>query len=83
MALCEHLGLRPVMVCRMLPWAWVHTDVNSVGGFGLLLKYQLYHWTHADLARRVREQLGLPVDSPERLYDGTMQRFLRWHIQNV
>jgi len=77
--ICQRLGVRPLMVCRMLPWDWVHKDITSAGGFALLLKWQLYDWARADLARRVREELGLPVDTPGRLHDGTMQRFVDWH----
>jgi hypothetical protein len=44
-----------------------------------ILKYQLYPWAHRDLARRVRAELGLPVDAPRALEEGTMMRFLRWH----
>lgn len=77
--MCQYLGILPVMVCRMLPWSWVHDHVTSADGFALLLKWQLYDWARADLAKRVREELGLPVDTPGRLFDGTMQRFLDWH----
>lgn len=80
--LCEHLGIRPVFVARMLPKSWIY-EVKNAGGFVLVLRWQLYPWTHRDLARAVHEQLGLPVDSPRALQDGTMQRFLRWHEKNV
>lgn len=33
----------------------------------LVLKWQLYPWTHRELARRVQTELGLPVDSPRAL----------------
>lgn len=80
--LCRHLGIRPVFAARMLPKTWVNEMVNA-GGFALIMKYQLYPWTHRELARRVREQLGLPVDSPRALQEGTMQRFVSWHERNV
>lgn len=75
---CRSLGLRPVLVCRMLPKSWIWEVINE-GGFALILKWQLYYWTHGDLARRVRRELGLPVDAPKKLHDRTMHRFLRWH----
>lgn len=80
--LCRHLGIRPVFAARMLPKTWVNEVVNA-GGFALIMKYQLYPWAHRELARRVREQLGLPVDSPRALQEGTMQRFVSWHERNV
>lgn len=46
-------------------------------------KYQLYPWTHRALAKRVKDDLGLPVDAPRFLYEGTMNRFLKWHRKNV
>lgn len=78
--LCRDLGLRPIFAARMLPKSWVK-EINDAGGFALVLKYQLYPWTHRDLAKRVREALELPVDAPRCLADGTMERFLRWHSQ--
>jgi hypothetical protein len=76
--LCEHLGLRPVVAARMLPKTWIE-ELRSNGGFGLVLRYQLYPLAHADLAQRVRHQMGLPVDSPRSLATGTMARFVAWH----
>ncbi len=80
--LSRHLGCRPVFVVRMAPKSWVY-EVARQGGFVLMLKYQLYPWTHAELAKRVATELGLPVDTPRSLADGTMQRFLRYHRKNV
>lgn len=80
--LCRELGLRPVFVARMLPKTWVN-EINTADGFALILKYQLYPWAHGDLARRVREELGLPVDSPRALAEGTIDRFIRWHRRHV
>lgn len=80
--LCERLGIKPVFVCRMLPRSWIY-DLNKSGGFALILKYQLYPWTHRELARRVQEALTLPVDAPRYLAEGTMNRFLKWHGKNV
>ena len=79
--LCQHLGLRPLFVARMLPRSWIH-EVNLAGGFALVLKYQLYPWAHRDLAKRVRTELLLPVDSPRALEQGTTERFLRWHREH-
>jgi hypothetical protein len=80
--LCEWLGIKPVFVCRMLPRSWIY-DLNKSGGFALILKYQLYPWTHRELARRVSDVLSLPVDAPRYLAEGTMNRFLKWHSKNL
>ena len=75
--LCEHLGLVPVFAVRMLPRTWT-TELINRGGYAMIMKYQLYPWTHAQLAKRVADELGLPVDAPKWLADGTMERFMNW-----
>jgi len=74
----RYLGVRPVIAARMLPKTWIN-DLIVAGGFALVFKYQLYPWSHRELARTVSRELGLPVDSPRSLSDGTIGRFLRWH----
>jgi hypothetical protein len=74
--LCRALGLRAVFAARMLPKTWAN-EVIGAGGFAPILKYQLYPWSHRELAKKVRAELGLPVDTPRSLYDGTRERFLR------
>lgn len=49
----------------------------------MILKYQLYPWTHLELARRVARELGIPVDAPKALAEGTMNRFETWHRRNL
>lgn len=80
--LCRHIGVTPLFAVRMLPKTWIN-EINQAGGFALILKYQLYPWAHRDLAKRVREEFGLPVDSPRRLQVGTMQRFVGWHERQL
>jgi len=76
--MCRYLRVRPVFVARMLPKSWIK-DIVDAGGFALILKYQLYPWTHRELAKTVKNGLGLPVDAPRALEEGTMMRFVRWH----
>lgn len=76
--MCASLDVRPVFAARMLPKSWMYELIRS-GGYGMILGYQLYPWTQRELARRISEELGLPIDSPRRLQDGTMQKFLNWH----
>lgn len=76
--ICRYLGVRPLFVARMLPKPWIKEIVDS-GGFALIMKYQLYPWTHKDLAKRVSAAFGLPVDAPRALADGTIERFVKWH----
>jgi hypothetical protein len=74
--LCRFLGIRPIFAARMLPKTWMNELITG-GGYGLIMKYQLYPWTHRELAKRVASELGLPVDAPRDLSDGTMHRFLK------
>ena len=76
--LCKHLGIRPVFVVRMMPKSWMF-ELYNVGDFGLIFKYQLYPYSHRELAIRVANELGLPLDSPRAIEEGTMARFLRFH----
>jgi len=50
--LCEYLGLRPVFAVRMIPRTWIQ-ELHARGGFGLIMEYQLYPYTHRELAKRV------------------------------
>jgi hypothetical protein len=81
-AMCEHLGITPVFVCRMLPKSYINL-LNEHGGFALIMKYQLYPTYMRDLATAIREQLGLPVDTPRHLQANTMRRFEVWHEKRV
>jgi hypothetical protein len=58
-------------------------ELITAGGFGLIMKYQLYPWSHKVLARRVATELGLPVDAARALNDSTMNRFMAWHRKNL
>lgn len=80
--LCQRLDIRPVFVVRAMPRTWIY-ELNSARGFGLIFRYQLYHWTHKELAKRVSEELGLPVDAPRKLHNRTMARFLDWHERQI
>lgn len=80
--MAEALGLRPVFVVRMLPVVWAKALISD-GGYAMVLEWQLYPRAQADLARTVREELGLLVDSPRALYQGTMDKFNRWHTRSM
>jgi hypothetical protein len=71
-----------VFAVRMLPKSWTKQVIDA-NGFALVLKYQLYPWSHRSLAQRVREELGLPVDTPRAPAEGTMDRFMNWHDAQV
>ena len=80
--ICLALGIRPVFAARMLPKVWIN-EVIKVGGFALIMKYQMYPKGRRDLVARMRDELGLPVDTPSALLDGTMKRFVDWHKKKL
>jgi hypothetical protein len=57
----------------MMPRTWIYQVVES-GGFVLVLRFQLYPLAHKELARRVRQALGLPVDAPRGGDHATVRR---------
>jgi hypothetical protein len=75
--MCRVLELRPLFVMRMAAKSYVFKIVEA-GGYALLFGTQLYPFGHEELMERVKA-LGLPVDSPRRISDGMIKRFLIWH----
>lgn len=80
--MCQHLGLVPLFIARMMPRTYIE-EVRKAGGFSLIMKYQFYPISNCELAYRVKNELHLPVDCPTRLQDSTLKRFLKWHIEKV
>lgn len=81
--MCRHLRLRPLFIARWLPKAWVWEVSRDWGGFCLLFKYQLYPFGSDRFAKEIRDVLGLPVDCPKKIQEGTIKRFLNWHVRNL
>ena len=53
--------------------------VRKRGGFTLILDYQLYPFGFHTRAKKIQDELDLPVDCPRSLSDQTTKRFLDWH----
>lgn len=80
--ICHTLNIIPIFVYRMLPKNWID-ELADYGGFSLIMKYQFYPYYLKEIAKKIRDELGLPVDSPKKIEDGTMRRVLNWHNKNV
>jgi hypothetical protein len=80
--MCRYLGLRPLFIVRMAAKSYIN-EVRLEGGFTLVFKFQLYPFGQKPFADTVREALRLPVDSPARIADGTVLRFLNWHLKTL
>ncbi len=76
--ICDFLRIRPLFVARMMPKSYIH-ELHKRGGFALLMGRQFYPFGSGQFAAEVREKLNLPVDTPTRLADGTLQRLLNYH----
>lgn len=74
--ICLHLGVRPVFAVRALPATWIGL-LAKIGGYAMIMGYQFYPWTHKALATEIRKELLLPVDTPRKIEQGTMERFER------
>jgi len=79
--MCKFLSLRPLFIMRMAPTNYIEL-VRTAGGFTLVFEWQLYPYGQEQLAYRVKERLGLKVDCPQGIADGTMQRLLNWHLKH-
>jgi hypothetical protein len=80
--MCGVLGVRPLFIMRMTAKSYFE-EIRRAGGFTLLFGWQLYPFGQDELAKRVRAELQLPVDSPRAIADGTVKRFLDWHLRRV
>lgn len=80
--MCKYLGLRPLFIVRMAPKNYIN-GVWENGGYTLVFKHQLYPHGQESFASTVRECLQLPVDCPQRIADGTVNRFLTWHLKSL
>jgi len=82
LAMCGHLGIRPMFITRMMPKSYNY-EVYKAGGFSLILENQHYPLMADDLAKRVREHLQLPVLSISQLPDTALYRFEEWHAKQL
>lgn len=80
--ICKELDVLPLFVNRMMPSTWME-ELRENNGIWMIMGYQLYPIAHKTLADKVKKELELPVDAPMRLYDGTMERLMKQHMQKV
>jgi hypothetical protein len=80
--MCKQLGLRPLFIVRMAAKSYIN-EVRLENGFTLVFKFQLYPFGQKLFADTVRGALRMPVDCPTRIADGTVQRFLKWHLKTL
>jgi len=78
--MCKFLDLTPVFIARMMPKDWIY-EVQSPKwrGFCLIFKWWLFPLAQEPFVKTLRQTLGLPIDSPAEIQDGTIERLLKWH----
>jgi hypothetical protein len=82
LTMCRTLGLKPLFIVRMAPKSYIN-ETRLLGGYTLVFKFQLYPYGHKNFADDVKKRLGIPADSPSRISDSTIQRFLTWHLKQL
>jgi hypothetical protein len=75
--MCHFFGV-PLFIMRASPKSY-NWRVIEQGGFVMLYDFQFFPWGHDELVKEIRDTLGLPVDCPMAVEDGTIQRFVKWH----
>jgi hypothetical protein len=80
--MCKDLGLRPLFIMRFAPKSY-NDMIIKAGGYAMIFEWQLYPPGLEALVRDLRQQLGLKVDCPKSLAEGTIQRFLTWHLKQL
>ena len=78
MKMCAELGIVPLFIVRMIPKSYFNYVFEN-GGITLITGYQLYPHGQHRFAEEVKAVLGLPVDCPPAIYEGTLQRLLKAH----
>ena len=76
--MCEHLKVKPLFIMRWSPKTYNKMIVDK-GGFVLIFGSQIYELSQEKLVKRLKEELGLPVDCPKAIPGGILERFVKWH----
>jgi len=80
--MCKELGIRPLFILRFAPKNYIDMIIKA-GGYAMIFEWQLYPPGFAGLAKELKETLRLKVDTPRRISDGTIQKFLLWHRKQM
>jgi hypothetical protein len=76
--MCEHLKLKPLFIMRYSPKTYNKMIIDK-GGFALIFESQIYELSQVKLVKRLKKELGLPVDCPKAIPEGIIKRFVNWH----
>lgn len=76
--MCEFLGVKPLFIWRFAPKSYMY-EIIKRGGYGMIFKAHIFAPMDVALVRAIREVLGLECDSPSRIPDSILERFVKWH----
>ena len=80
--MCAHLGVRPLFIMRASPKTYNKMIIDQ-GGYTLIFVAHLYAFGMGEMVKMVRDELGLEADSPRAIPAGIIDRFMKWHLNNV
>lgn len=80
--MCKYLKLRPLFIMRYSPKTYNKMIIDQ-GGFALIYESQIYELSQENLVKKIKENLGLPVDCPKSIPDGIIKRFDNWHKRQI
>jgi hypothetical protein len=80
--MCRELRLKPLFIVRWAPKSYIK-EVADFGGFTLLFEKKIFDVSQKGLVGETDRLLGLPVDCPGGIWEGTIRRFVNWHEKIV
>jgi len=78
LAMCRHLGVRPLFIVRASPKTY-NFEIFRAGGFALIFEDHLYPFGTAGFAEKIRKELRMPAHSPRAIPSGHIDRFVNWY----
>ncbi len=76
--ICGALGLRPLFIMRQAAKSYIDEIVKQ-GGYAMIFEAHIFAYGASGLVQEIRQVFGLPCDSPRRIPEGILRRFVRWH----
>jgi hypothetical protein len=73
MEICEFLGIVPIFIMRKSPSVW-NDEIFRKGGFVQIFDAQIFPPGRRKLVKKLREELGLPVVTSEKIPNSIMER---------
>jgi hypothetical protein len=80
--MCAYFGIKPLFIMRYSPKNY-NNLIYTGGGFALIFETQIYELSQELLVKKIKDQLGLPVICSKAIPDGIIDRFEKWHKENM